>query len=205
LARHGDEAIPLATRGSALQLVGRFGDDAADALVRHGAIGEQLIGALGESGAKALTKVSPQNGRRLAMMAGDDVLKPELVDVICRHGDRACEFVWKNKGALAVGATLTAFLAAPDDFMSGTAQLTEVVAEHVVLPVATQVLTPIAELPKAVAIEVAKGTNWTVMGVAVLILGALAVAANSPSWSWVGWLTTTIFRAVRNRWLNRGH
>ena len=33
---------------------------------------------------------------------------PELLEVIAKYGDRAAVFVWENKGALAVGATLTA-------------------------------------------------------------------------------------------------
>ena len=205
LARHGDDAIPLATRGSAMKLVGRYGDDAADALVRHGAVGEQLIGTLGETGAKALAKVSPQNGRRLAMLAGDGALKPELMDVICRHGDRACEFIWQNKGALAVGATLTTFLAAPGDFLSGTAQLTQVVGQHVITPVATEVLAPIAAMPQAVAVEVAKGTNWTVIGIVVLLLIAFLVAVTLKSSGWVGPLMKRAAQRIRDHWTSHRH
>ncbi len=191
LARHGDEAIPFATRGSALQLVGRFGDDAADALVRHGAVGEQLIGTLGESGAKALTKVSPQNGRRLAMLAGDGVLKPELMEVICRHGDRACEFVFKNKGALAVGATLAAFVAAPEGFIDGTVAISSAVAEHV--------LEPLAELPKDLAVATMHRIPWELLLFLLFgLFGAVAIAtmtnAASATALQTGW------RLVCDRW-----
>jgi hypothetical protein len=35
----------------------------------------------------------------------------ELLQVIATHGDRAADWVWRNKGVLAGGAALTAFLA----------------------------------------------------------------------------------------------
>lgn len=205
LAQHGDGAVTVASRASARQLVSQYGDDAAISLVRHGNIAEGVVGQFAESGAKAMAQVTPQNGRRLAMLAGDGALSTPLLDVVAKYGDRACEFVWQNKGALAVGATLATFLAAPEDFMNGTAKLTEVVAEHIVTPVATQVLAPIAEMPQAVAVEMAKGTNWTVIGIVALLLGALAVAANSPSRSWAGRLTKTVCKAIRDRWPYRGH
>ena len=152
-----------------------------------------------------MAQVTPQNGRRIAILAGDGALSMPLLDVVAKYGDRGCQFIWQNKGALAVGATLASFLAAPEDFINGTVQLTEVVAEHVVTPVATQVLAPIAEMPQAVAVEMAKGTNWTVIGIVALLLGALAVAANSPSWGWAGRLTKTVCKAIQDRWPNRGH
>lgn len=138
LARHGDEGIALATRPSSLKLISKFGDDGADALLRHGTVGEQLIGEFAEGGVKALNQVTAQNGRRLAMLAGDGVVKPQLIDVVCRHGDRACEFIWKNKGALAAGTTMAVFLANPEQFLDGTVQLTEIVADAAIRPLAEE-------------------------------------------------------------------
>lgn len=138
LARHGDEGIGLVTRPASLRMISQFGDDGADAILRHGAIGEQLIGEFAEGGVKALNNVTAQNGRRLAMLAGDGALKPPLIDVICSHGDRACEFIWKNKGALAAGTTLAVFLANPEPFLDGTVQLTEIVADTAVRPLAEE-------------------------------------------------------------------
>ncbi|MBC7819949.1 MAG: hypothetical protein IAG10_23955 [Planctomycetaceae bacterium] len=205
LAQHGDEAVTVASRASARQLVSQYGDDAATALVRHGTVGEGVVSQFAENGAKALAQITPQNGRRLAMLADDGALSTPLLDVVAKYGDRACQFIWQNKGALAVGATLVTFLAAPEDFMSGTAQLTEVVAEHVVTPVASQVLAPIAQMPQAVAVEMAKGTNWTAIGIVALLLGVLAVAAKSSSWGWARRLATTACKAIQNRWPTRGH
>lgn len=143
LARYGDDGAALATRPGALKLISQYGDEGAEALLRHGTVGEAVIGQFAEGGVKALAKVSPQGGRRLAMMAQEGALKPEMLDVIYRHGDKACEFLWKNKGALMVGATLAAFVASPDEFIDGTTQLGSVVAENVVRP--------LAEVPKVMA------------------------------------------------------
>ena len=98
LARHGDDGVSLAMRPASLKMISRFGDDGAEALLRHGTVGEQVIGQFAEGGVKALTQLTSQNGRRLAMLANEGVLKPQLIDVVCRHGDRACEFDLKSRG-----------------------------------------------------------------------------------------------------------
>lgn len=175
LANHGDDALRLASKPSALRLVAAHGEDAATALIRHGTVGEKLVGEFAENGARALTQVSQQNGRRLAMLASDGVLKPDLVEVVARHGDRACEFVWKNKGALAVGTTLAVFVANPEEFLDGTRDLASVIAESAVRP--------IAELPKAVATEAARQVNWTLLGL-IGGGGTIALIASGKVGKW---------------------
>jgi hypothetical protein len=158
LARHGEEAIPLIARSSALGKVARFGDNAAVAIIKHGTVGEQLVGQFAKEGAEALVKVTPRNGRRLAMMAAEGRLKPELVQVIARYGDPACAFIWRNKGALAIGAALTAFVTSPGPFLEGTQKVTAAVADATVKPI---------------AVGVATNTNWTllaVIGTAILVV-----------------------------------
>ena len=55
---------------------------------------------------------------------------PELLQVIGRYGDRGAEFVWKNKGALAVGAVALAFVTDPEPFIIGTRELAEIAARQ---------------------------------------------------------------------------
>src|SRR5581483_7151690 len=117
LAKHGDDALPIVAKATSLKAVTHFGDDAAKAIIKHGAVAEELVEKFAKGGAEALSRVTPQNGRRLAMLAAEGQLKPELVSVVARYGDEACEFVWRNKGALATGAALTAFVAAPGEFL----------------------------------------------------------------------------------------
>jgi hypothetical protein len=166
LGKYGDDAVPLVARRASLKAVSRYGDDAVAALMKHGQIGETLVERLGKEGAEALAKVTPRNGRRLAMMAADEGLKPELISVVRRYGDEACEFIWRNKGALAVGATLTAFVASPEEFMNGTQKLTTAVGDAAVKP--------LVELPKAIISQI----NWTVIAIlAAIVFGIWA----SPS------------------------
>ncbi|HEY2414840.1 MAG TPA: hypothetical protein VGI40_21525 [Pirellulaceae bacterium] len=170
LAKHGDDALPLVTKGTALKAVARYGDDATTAILKHGSVGEQVIEKFAKEGAEALVKVSPQNGRRLAMMAAENQLKPELMSVITRYGDQACEFIWRNKGALATGAVLATFVASPEPYLEGTQQLAATVAEAAVKP--------LAEVPKVVAAEAAADTNWTAVIVSLMVVLGLA------GWRW---------------------
>lgn len=184
LAKHGDEALALTMKKSSLGTVAKFGDDAAAAIIKHGTVGEKLIEGFGKQGVEALAKVTPQNGRRLAMLAGDGALKPELLGVVTRYGDRACEFIWRNKGALLVGTSLTAFLTAPEEFFDGTRELAVVAADAA--------LKPLAAIPAAVASEGAKHVNWNfLVAIAALVCG-LAVC------HWTGMLAALM--AVMRTW-----
>jgi hypothetical protein len=90
----------------------------------------------------------------------------ELLDVIIRYGDKAMAFIWRNKGALAVTAGLGTFLANPEAYIEGGKEL-----------IVEGVSRPAAEMGK----EVARNTNWTVLGIAgIAVLGALA--------AWKTWL-----------------
>jgi hypothetical protein len=100
------------------------------------------------------------------MLAAEGHMKPELMQVITRYGDQACEFIWKNKGALAIGTTLTAFVSSPGAFLDGTQKLTATVADAAVRP--------LAEVPKAVAVEAAKNANWTVLGALAMTIASVA-------------------------------
>jgi hypothetical protein len=169
LARHGERAAWVAADSRRLALVARHGDAAAGALVRHRRVAEPLVKVLGEPAARALAAVGPRNARRLAMMTETGELarlaRPdELLEVVGRFGDRAMEFVWKHKGALAVGTALTAFLADPGPFLGGARDLA-----GVVVATATR---PVTELPGRVMTGAVRRTDWTSVVVAVLGLVA---------------------------------
>jgi hypothetical protein len=77
---------------------------------------------------------------------------PELMQVITRHGDAAMDFIWRNKGALAVGTSLTAFLANPEAFIDGTNKFTDSMAQNVVKPVVQETARAVSSLIWAVLI-----------------------------------------------------
>jgi hypothetical protein len=155
----------------------KYGDNAAEGMMKHGEIAEPLLSSFGKPAAGALKSVNSQSVRRLAMLAEDGQLAkigqtPELLEVVAKYGDRAADFIWRNKGALTVTAALAAFLANPEPFLDGAKDITKVLAEHAVKP--------IAEVPGQVASEAAKNTNWTV--VIVCGLCVLALLAGARDW-----------------------
>jgi hypothetical protein len=174
LSRYGDEAVYLASRKTGLALVKRFGDDAAESIIKHGEIAEPLLTNFGAPAARALKTVGSRNARRIAMMAKDgDFAKigrtEELLNVVEKYGDKAADFIWRHKGSLAVAAVLTGFLADPKPFIEGTKDLVEIVGETAVQP--------LAEAPKELATEAAKRTNWTVVGLAAIVVTGLLLGA----------------------------
>lgn len=168
LSREGDRALWLVDDVRRLDLVAKYGDDATEALLKHKSLAEPLISQFDQVGAKALSQLDGQQARRLAMLAENGELAaigqtPELLSVLSRYGDKGMDFVWRNKGALAATAALTAFLADPQPFIDGTRQLTQAVGEHVIEPsIAT------------VAREIAPRIEWT-----WLALGVVAILAAS--------------------------
>jgi hypothetical protein len=182
MARHGDRAVWVIAKKNRLALFANLGDDAAESMLRHGQIAEPLLEAYGQPAAAALKTVSSRNARRLAMMANDGTLQqmgrtPELLEVIGRYGDRAADFVWRNKGALAVGTALAAFLANPEAFLSGTADLTRAVADSTVKPVASAA--------GQFALGVVRLFFWPLMAV-VLVGMLLVVATRRYGVRWMG-------------------
>ncbi len=160
LVRHGDEALWITAKPGRTAIFVRYGDDAAEAMVRHRQIAASLIEQFGAPGARAMTSLEGRNARRLAMMMEEGELRrlgrsEELLDVIARYGDRAMDFVWKHKGALAITTVLAAFLAEPEPFINGARDITTIAAENVAQP--------LAEVPVEVAQEAAHNVNWTVV------------------------------------------
>ena len=152
-ARRGDEAIWVISEPKKLAIFIKHGDSAADALLKHPGIADNLIGRFGDDAVGAMNAVSRQSAQRLNMVTDDGLLtatarSSELLPVVRKYGDEGMDFIWKNKGSLAVASILATFLADPQAYISGAKEL---------------IIDPIAA-------PIARGTNWT-----LIILGALAV------------------------------
>lgn len=178
LAKFGDEATSVVRNETRRNLATKLGDEAAEAMIKHGEIAEPILELAGKPAANALRAVSEQNARRIGMMAKSGELEKigrtsELMDTIGKYGDRGMDFVWKNKGALAVSGALVAFLANPEPFIDGTQELANVVAQSAIEPIAK---------------EVGNKTNWTVTII------TLALCA-------VGYLS---FKTWIRQWTKRG-
>ena len=161
LSKHGDDAAHwVILRPQAMKLVSQYGDDTAEVLIRHKGVAEPLMEHLGKPAVEALQAVGPQGGRRLAMMADSGNLArigqvPDVMNVIARYGDPAMDFIWRNKGPLAVGTTLTAFLAEPKAFIDGTTKLAGTVGSSLVQPVVQ---------------ETAKAFSWVISAIFLLLI-----------------------------------
>lgn len=171
MAKYGDEAVWVVAKPNRMAIFVKFGDNAAEAMMKHGEVAEPLLQAVGKPAARALNAVSSQNGRRLAMLAEDGHLAKigrthELFDVVAKHGDRVVDYVWKNQKCLMVAPALASFLARPEPFLDGTADISNMTAENIVQRN--------TELPSQIASEGTRLTSWTVVAAfAFCILGLL--------------------------------
>ena len=177
MAVHGQAgASHIVKRPKAMAAFLKYGEDAAVALVKHPGIAEKVVERGGGSAVKAMLAVNPQGGRRIAMMlegqlAGSAAHHPALLEVIAKHGQVACDFVWANKAVLAGSAAMVAFVANPAPFLEGTASLAKVAGdttvgvakvagENVVAPVVGGVFTAV---------------HWLIGGVIAVAVGAVAL------------------------------
>jgi hypothetical protein len=159
LARWGDDgARALAAEGDdVLRLWARHGDDAMAAILRHPGSGARIVETLGPAGARASQALSERGAVQLAGVA-DGVRRSgraaDVLRVVERFGDRACDFLWRNKGAVFGAALLAAFLADPEPYLDGLKQL-------------------VVEPAKELGLEAARRADWTTIIVASLVLLAM--------------------------------
>jgi hypothetical protein len=140
------------------------GEEAAGVLVRHPGVAEPLIERGGMKAVKALGTLGPQSGRRLTMMMEGELANAAhhraILEVVARHGEKAVEFMWQHKAALAGGAALTAFLANPEPFLNGTRDIAAVLGENVVKPVTGGIFTLL---------------NIALVGIGILLLAGIGL------------------------------
>jgi hypothetical protein len=165
-AREVAERLGRGLRGTAARRAVRHVDDAARAVAPHLNVG-MTVAPMARSSSRAMAALAPRNARRLAILAEDGALArsgrwSELLAVIERHGDQALNFVWRNKGALAVGTVLGTFLADPEAFLGGGRELIGGAAQG-----ATQ---PLADAADAAASRWKNIARSVVVGLACLVL-----------------------------------
>ena len=84
-----------------------------------------------------------------------------MLGVVGRYGDRAMDFIWRNKLTLAGGTALAAFVANPEPFLDGTRQL----VENSVDSLASNVGKPIAE-----KLGDAKDWTWRILAISAMLI-----------------------------------
>ena len=152
-AKFGDQAVWVISKPRGLAVFVKYGEDAATAVMKHPGVAEGAVERLGVPAARALNSVGSAEARRLGMMIEDGAIKSGepsagLLGVVGKYGDEAMKFIWKHKGALAVGATLTAFLHDPEPYLRGAKEL---IVEPIVSPIV-------------------RAVNWTLLALALLFI-----------------------------------
>jgi hypothetical protein len=177
LARYGEKGLALVCRPRSLALVARYGDEAAQVMLKHPGVAEALLEAYGRPAMKALQSLGGRQGRSLARLWEQGGLRAigrtkELLALIGRYGDPAMEFIWKHKGSLTVATVLAAFLADPEPFINGAKDLGKVAVEQM----AGAAVRPLAKGAGQVAQKAARGMNWVLLGVAIVVVGSFSWA-----------------------------
>lgn len=160
--RKGDEAIWLISNPHKLAIYLKHGDLAADAMLKYPGIAENLIERFGDDAVRALNGISRQSAQRLNIIEREGLLtstpqSADLLAVVSKHGDEAMEFIWRNKGGLTVATFLGTFIANPQTYISGAAEL---VIEPIVSPIV-------------------RSTNWSLIISVFLIIFFLPLIARS--------------------------
>lgn len=142
MRRTGSDSVWVISQPGRFRLFFNYGDDAADAMIKHGEIVENIVSAFGTTGAQALKNVSGQSARRLAILSNSGALSrtadPKgILRVVAKYGDRAAAWVWRNKGALAVVAVAASFVKDPEPYLSGAKDVGAAVGKQIVQPAAT--------------------------------------------------------------------
>ena len=176
-AREVAERLGRGLRGAASRRAARHVDDAARAVAPHLNVGMTLV-PLARSSSRAMAGLAPRNARRLAMLAEEGALARsgrwgELVAVIERHGDRAMDFVWRHKGALAVATVLGTFLADPEAYLGGGRELIGGAAQEATQPIALMAGTAASRWMGIARSVVVVGLAWLVLVPALVVSARL--------------------------------
>ena len=168
-AREVAERLGRGLRGTASRRAARHLDDVARVAARH-TLAATPLRAL----SRAMPRLTPRNARRLTMLAEDGTLArtgrwSELLAVIERHGDRAMDFIWRNKGALAVATVLGTFLAEPEAFLGGGRELIGKAAREATEPLADAADAAASRWMNIARSAVVVGLAWLVL-VPVLVV-----------------------------------
>ena len=176
-AREVAERLGRGLRGTASRRAARHVDGAVRAVAPHLNVGMTLV-PLARSSGRAMAALAPRNARRLAILAEDGALArsgrwDELLAVIERHGDRAMDFVWRHKGALAVAAVLGTFLADPEAFLGGGRELIGGAAQEATQPIALMAGTAASRWIGIARSMVVVGLAWLVLVPALVVSARL--------------------------------
>jgi len=165
LSRFGDDgARLLAVEGeAAVAALTRYGDGAVELMIRHPGIGREALATFG--GAVLRTPLRTESLvtlQRLADPIRNSGRSGEILSVVETYGDRACDFLWRNKGTIFAGAVLASFLHDPKPYLDGVKQLA---------------VEPASEFAR----DASARTDWTLVAVSAVLVAGVALGLR---WAW---------------------
>jgi len=165
LSRFGDDGVRLlAVEGeAAVAALARYGDEAVGLMIRHPGVGREVLATFGAPVLRTTLRTdSMVTLGRLSDPIRQSGRSAEILAVIEKYGDRACDFLWRNKGTIFLGTVLAAFLHDPQPYIEGARQL---------------VVAPASQL----AHDAASRTNWTLVTISALLIASAWLGLR---WAW---------------------
>ncbi len=165
LARFGDDGVRLlAIEGdAAVAALARYGEEAVELMIRHPGVGQEVLATFGSQVLRTPLRTESMIALgRLSEPIRNSGRSVEILAVIEKYGDRACDFLWRNKGTIFVGSVLAAFLHDPKPYIEGLKQLA--------VEPATQV-----------AHDAATRTNWTLVVISAILIASVWLGIR---WAW---------------------
>jgi hypothetical protein len=126
LARFGDDGLRvLAFEGdAAVASLAKYGEEAVELMIRHPGVGRDLLAQFGAQALKPrLTTESLRTLGRLSEPIRASGRTADIFGVLEKYGDRACAFLWRNKGTIFLTGVLASFLNDPQPYLDGARQL----------------------------------------------------------------------------------
>lgn len=189
LREAGEAALQRSGKAVSQPLVGSGIRNAASTL------GTKVAHEAAEHAATAAMRLTPRSARRLAMLEQELVATgqgPAVMSILAKHGkaDQLVEFLYRNKGTLATGTLLAAFVANPDGVLGATgdfgSKLIESSGKHIAQPLIKETARPIVNF---------FGMGLLLTGVILAALTGLAIKYRSGQ----KWLSRILFGLLCRR------
>jgi len=165
LARFGDDGVRLlAIEGdAAVAALARYGEEAVELMIRHPGVGREVLATFGSQVLRTPLRTESMIALgRLSEPIRNSGRSTEILAIIEKYGDRACDFLWRNKGTIFVGSVLAAFLHDPKPYIEGLKQLA-------------------VEPASQVAHDAATRTNWTLVVISAILIASVWLGIR---WAW---------------------
>ena len=172
IRKYGDDAIRVGQTAAGRTLLREGSEQAVRAVARHSDAALPLIRRYGDDCAAAMARINPANGRRLMIMASEEMLEPtqlqRLMPMIGQYGDEAMDFIWRHRKLLVTAAVVSELLRDPEPYLNGACDLAAVLGNS-----AGEAVTQVGQ-------EVIERINWNLwFGVAIVIAGGALVFRHS--------------------------